>query len=499
MYFTRMKEVRTRFAPSPTGFQHIGGFRTAFFAWALAKHYNGKFLLRIEDTDQERLVPGSIKFIIDELKWFGITPDEGPTFEELTKIGEKTTPESSLSGGPKGPYVQSLRLPRYKEVAEKLIELGAAYRCDCTPDMLEEERAEQMARKEIPGYSGYCRSRNVSPDAPHVVRFKMPFKASVTILDAVKGRVNWENPPLKDPVILKSDGFPTYHLAVVADDHDMEITHAMRGDEWLPSTPLHILIYEALGWEPPIFAHLPVILGEDGKKLSKRHGAVSSDFLREEGYLPEAILNFTMLIGWSPGSGEEQEVFSREELVKRFALSGINNASGVFQYNKLNWMNGKYIRELSDDDFLNRVKPFYEKAGIAFDESSVRALAPALKERAKNLKEIPPMTEFLGSDEQTHEWEAVIKKDVTKEKVKEILEIARNVLSESSEWKATVLDAALRAKAETLGAKVGQFFAPIRIATMFKAQTPPLFECLEVLGKEKTIRRIEMAVKELGA
>lgn len=497
MYFTVMKEVRTRFAPSPTGFQHIGGFRTAFFAWALAKHHNGKFLLRIEDTDQERLVPGSIKFIIDELKWFGIVPDEGPTFEELTKIGETTTPESSLSGGPKAPYVQSLRLQRYKEVSEQLIASGAAYRCDCTPEMLERERAEQMARKEIPGYSGYCRTRNVSKDIPHVVRFKMPFKATVTIQDAVKGRVSWENPPLKDPVLLKSDGFPTYHLAVVADDHDMEISHAMRGDEWLPSTPLHILIYEALGWEPPIFAHLPVILGEDGKKLSKRHGAVSSDFLREEGYLPEALLNFTMLIGWSPGSGEEQEVFTREELIKRFSLDGINNASGVFQYNKLNWMNGKYIRDLSDDDFIMRVKPFYEKAGIHFDEISVRALAPALKERAKNLKEIPPMTEFLASDNQMREWESVIKKDVTKEKVAEILGVALEVLSGCPEWKHTPLDAALRTKAESLGIKVGQFFAPIRIATMFKAQTPPLFESLEVLGREKTITRIKAAILEL--
>lgn len=493
------RRVRTRFAPSPTGFQHIGGFRTAFFAWLLARHHGGDFILRIEDTDRERLVPGAIKFILEELAWFGVDIDEGPTADQLKAIGEEVDTKILPKSGDKGPYIQSLRLPRYKVAAEELIQKGHAYRCDCTPEMLEQERAEQMARKEVPGYSGYCRSRNVSENTKHVVRFKMPYKPTVTMIDAVKGRVSWENPPLKDPVILKSDGFPTYHLAVVVDDHDMEISHAMRGDEWLPSTPLHLLIYEAFGWEPPVFAHLPVILGESGKKLSKREGAATSSELRAEGYLPEALLNFVALIGWSPGEGEEQEVFSRDELIKRFSLERINNASGVFQNTKLQWMNGKYIRDLKPEEFLERVKPFFEKANIPFNKDLLLPLSPHLQERAKTLSEVPPMTEFLTKDVLKREWEGVIKKDVTKEVASKLLASSLEVVKSTEPFAATSLDAALRAKAESLGVKVGQLFSLTRIAVLEKAATPPLFESLEVLGKGKVLQRIEEAIEELRA
>jgi glutamyl-tRNA synthetase len=306
-----MKEVRTRFAPSPTGFQHLGGFRTAFFAWLLAKHHGGKFLLRVEDTDQERSVPGAIKFIIEELAWFGIQIDEGPNRAELKSLGEDWDAAPNL-GGECGPYIQSLRLPRYKEVAEQLVEKGFAYRCDCTPEMLERERNEQMARKEQPGYSGYCRTRNVGADTKHVVRFKMPQRRAISFNDAIRGRVAWDTIPLRDTVILKSDGFPMYHLAVVVDDHDMKISHVLRGIEWLSSTPIHLLLYEALGWEPPVFAHLPVVNGPDGKKLSKRTGAAKSSELREKGFLAEAVLNYVSLIGWAPGEGSDQEIFTRD-------------------------------------------------------------------------------------------------------------------------------------------------------------------------------------------
>ena len=243
-----MREVRPRFAPSPTGFQHVGGFRTAFFCYLLAKRLGGKFILRVEDTDQERSVPGAVRYILEELKWFGLDLDEGPSKRELAAIGEDWEGAPDL-GGEHGPYIQSLRLPRYREIAEELIAKGFAYRCDCTPEMLERERNEQMARRELPGYSGYCRTRNVPADKPHVIRFKMPQKRSISFVDAVRGKVQWDTIPLRDTVLLKSGGFPMYHLAVVVDDHDMGITHVLRGIEWLSSTPIHLLLYEALGWD----------------------------------------------------------------------------------------------------------------------------------------------------------------------------------------------------------------------------------------------------------
>jgi glutamyl-tRNA synthetase len=484
-----MKEVRTRFAPSPTGFQHIGGMRTAFFAWLLAKHYGGKFLLRIEDTDQQRLVSGAIKFILEELQWFNALPDEGPNVDELSKVGEAFDGAPNL-GGPYAPYIQSLRLPRYKEIAEKLIELGVAYRCDCTPEMLEKERNEQMARKEQPGYSGYCRNRTVAADTKHVVRFKMPNKRSLTLMDAVRGRVAWDNIPLRDPVLLKSDGFPTYHLAVVCDDHDMSITHVLRAEEWLSSTPIHLLLYEALGWETPIFAHLPQVLGPDGKKLSKRHGATSSNVFREEGYLPEALLNYVVLIGWSPGDGEEQEVFSVEELIQRFDLEHVNKAGGVFDYNKLAWMNGVYIRNLSVDSFIERVLPFLERASLKVNIDQLKLIAVHVQERVKVLTEVAPMVEFLFNDKIERDLSAMLKKDMDTPKARKILELGLERLSKQADFTVASIEAVLRPMAEELGLKVGPLFSVFRIAVTGKTITPPLFESMFALGKQKTLERV---------
>lgn len=487
------QEVRTRFAPSPTGFQHIGGFRTAFFSWLLAKHFGGKFLLRIEDTDQERLVPGSVKFILEEFKWFGIDIDEGPSKEELSKIGESIDGEGCPSGSC-GPYIQSLRLPRYKEVAEELVSRGHAYRCDCTAEMLEKERLEQMARKERPGYSGYCRTRNVSPDSKHVIRLKMPHKVQLFLMDAVKGRIDWENPPLRDAVLLKSDGFPTYHLAVVVDDHDMKISHALRGDEWIPSTPLHLLVYQALEWTPPVFGHLPVILGPDGKKLSKRHGATVSSAFREAGYLPEALMNFMVLIGWSPGEGEEQEIFSKEELIKRFTLDHVNKASAVFHYTKLDWMNGVYIRNLSPEEFLKRADPFLAKAGIPYKKDTILELSVHLQERVKHLSELPDMVSFLFADKIDRDLGAMFKKEITKEKAHAILEQSVAALEAVKDFSALPVEEALRTVATSLGLKPGPAFSVIRIAATGKSVTPPLFESLVALGKDRTISRLKEAL-----
>lgn len=484
-----MAEVRTRFAPSPTGFQHLGGFRTAFFAWLLAKHHGGKFLLRIEDTDRARSVPGAIRFIIEELGWFGIQIDEGPSREELKAIGEDWDGAPDL-GGSCGPYIQSLRLDRYKEVAEELIAKGHAYRCDCTAEMLERERNEQMARRETPGYSGYCRTRNVSADTKHIVRFKIPSKRSISFNDAIRGRVTWDNVPLRDTVLLKSDGSATYHLAAMVDDHDMRITHVLRGIEWLSSAPIHLLLHEALGWEPPVYAHLPVVNGSDGKKLSKRTGAAKSSDARERGFLAEAVLNFVSLIGWAPGEGSDQEIFTREELISKFSLEGINEASGVFDITKMEWMNGLYIRNLSVADFIDRAEPFLRKANLDIPADMFAAIAPHVQERVKLLTEIPPMVDFLCDRPLERQMEAMFQKGMDAAKAAEVLTRSVAVLEGLPDFSISAIDQALRGVAVELGLKPGPAFVVLRIAVTGKTVTPPLFESFAVLGRDRVLSRL---------
>lgn len=496
VYSQAMKEIRTRFAPSPTGFLHIGGARTAFWAYLLARKLGGKFILRVEDTDQERKVEGAISSLINELNWFGIEIDEGPSHAELRAVGESAEGLQEL-GGSDGPYIQSLRLPRYKEISEKLIEAGACYRCDCTSEMLEKERLDQQARRETPGYSGYCRDRNVAADSKHVVRFKMPFKKTVVLEDAVKGRVVWEDPSLRDPVLLKSDGFPTYHLAVVVDDHDMRISHVLRGDEWLSSAPLHLLIYEALGWEPPVHAHLPVILGPTGKKLSKREGDVFTSSFREAGYLPDALLNFTVLIGWSPGEGIEQEIFTREELIEKFSLDRINAASGKFDYEKLGWMNGMYIRAMALESFIAEAKARVLKAGLAWDENKFRVVAALVQERVKTLAEIAPMVEFLFKDSIERDLPAMNGKGIDATVAKTVLEKALAAFGALESFSHDSLEPVLKAIAEELKLKAGPMFGVIRIAVTGRKITPPLFESMVALGREKTLSRIQETINLL--
>ncbi|MFN4895972.1 MAG: glutamate--tRNA ligase [Pseudomonadota bacterium] len=491
-----MAEVRTRFAPSPTGFQHLGGFRTAFFAWLLAKRHGGQFLLRIEDTDRERTVPGAIRFILEELAWFGIQPDEGPSKAELEQIGESWEGAPDI-GGAHGPYIQSLRMKRYKEVAEELIARGFAYRCDCTPEMLERERNEQMARKELPGYSGYCRTRSVSPDVPHVVRLKIPQKRAISFNDGVRGKVTWDQIQLRDTVLLKSDGSPTYHLAVVVDDHDMKISHVLRGVEWLSSTPIHLLVYEALGWEPPVIAHFPVINGPDGKKLSKRTGAATSREAREKGFLPEAVLNFVSLIGWAPGEGSDQEIFTREELIRQFSLEGINPASGVFDMTKMEWMNGLYIRKLETKDFIDRAMPFLKAAGVEVPVTMFAEIAPHVQERVKLLTEVPGMIEFLMDKPLDRQMDAMFQKGIDATKAADILRRSKVVLEQLGDFSVTQIDQALRGVATELGLKPGPAFGVLRVAVTGKTITPPLFESFAVLGRDRVVSRIAEALNLL--
>lgn len=490
-----MKPVRTRFAPSPTGKLHIGTARTALFAYLLARHHEGTFILRIEDTDQARRVPGSVRQIIESLSQFGIEIDEGPSLEELRQVGEYWEGAPVL-GGTKGPYTQSLRAARYREVAEQLVAMGVAYRCDCTAEMLERERNEQMARREVPGYSGYCRDRNVSTDVPHVIRVRIPAgKFDLVLNDAVRGRITWEDLSLRDTVIMKSDGMALYHLAVVVDDHDMEISHVIRGEEWIPTTPIHLLLYRALGWEPPVFAHVAQVLGTDGKKLSKRHGATALEQFFETGYLPEALLNYVALVGWSPGKGEEQEVFSKQELIERFSLEGLSASGGVFDDQKLEWMNGVYLRNLSDDDFVARVRPFFSEGSFERCESAFRQIAGLVKERIKLLPEVPEMVEFLYRDDIVPEYAAALKKGMTPEMAVTLITEAIAVFEQLTEWSHDSLESSLRTLAETHKLKVGPAFTVFRIAVLGKAVTPPLFESMAVLGKERVLERLRRGTK----
>jgi len=489
-----MNEVRTRFAPSPTGLLHIGGVRTALFQILFAHHHGGRALLRIDDTDRERLVPGAIRSLIEDLRWVGLHFDEGPSFEEILQADpalSEVKDDVKGIGGSAGPYVQSLRVARYREIAEQLIHGGFAYRCDCTAERLQQERDEQTMRKQAVGYSGYCRDRHVPPGIPHVVRFRIPEDRPIELADAVKGEVRWEQIILRDPVLLKSDGFPTYHLATVADDHDMKISHVLRADEWLSTAPLHLLLYEALGWDKPVFGHLPPVLGTDGKKLSKRHGATFLASFREAGYLPEAILNFISLIGWSPGEGEEREIFSLDELVSRFTLDRVNNAGGVFSYDKLKWMNGVYIRSLTAEDLTARLRPFLIGSGLEVDDEKLSRIIPHIQPRLDLLPDVIPLVEFLFKDQIERDLSGMLKKGMDAPKAREICARAAEALAGLASFDAASIEGALRQTAEESGVPGGSVFTVIRIAITGKRVTPPLFESIFALGQSQSVQRLK--------
>ncbi|HUQ90793.1 MAG TPA: glutamate--tRNA ligase [Bryobacteraceae bacterium] len=485
-----MNDVRTRFAPSPTGLLHIGGVRTALFEILFAHRHGGRAVLRIDDTDRERLVPGAIRSLIEDLRWVGLHFDEGPSAEEIAQADE--SPETGLGiGGPFQPYVQSLRVARYGEIAEELIRSGYAYRCDCTPERLQQERDEQTLGKEAVGYSGYCRDRNVSASVPHVVRFKIPEDREIVLPDAVKGEVRWEKIILRDPVLLKSDGFPTYHLATVVDDHDMKISHVLRADEWLSTAPLHLLLFEALGWVAPVFGHLPPVLGTDGKKLSKRHGATFLGAFREAGYLPEAIVNFMALIGWSPGEGEEQEIFTLEELTRRFSLERVNTAGGVFSYDKLKWMNGIYIRNLTAAELTARLWPFLVAAGLPMDGEKLERIVPHIQPRLELLPDAIPLIDFLFKDSIDRDLNAMLKKGMDAPKAREICTAAAAALEGLTNFDVAGIESALRQVAEQSGSPSGSVFTVVRIAVTGKKVTPPLFESIFALGRDQAVKRLK--------
>lgn len=487
--------VRVRFAPSPTGYPHIGNVRTVVFNWLFARQQHGAFVLRIEDTDQERFVRDALRVIEDSLQWLGVDWDEGPGKD-----------------GSYGPYVQSQRLQIYQQKAEELVAMGKAYRCNCSQDRLDTIREAMRAEGKTPMYDGLCREKpdgTVSKDEPHVIRLKVPREGTTTFHDVLRGDIAIENALLDDQILLKSDGFPTYHLAVVVDDHMMQISHVMRGDDWIPSTPKRILIYQAFGWTPPVFIHVPLVLGPDGKKLGKRHGATSVDEFRRAGYLPEALVNFLALLGWSPGDGEQQEIFSREELIARFDIAHINLAPAVFSYDKLDWMNGQYIRRMSQEELLHRLIPFWQDAGLI--ESPVatemlptlRLLVPLVQERLTTLRDVVGLTDFVFQDIDEPSIEALVGKGMTAEQSLEAILAVQRLLGGLVQFAADAMEEPMRTLAKELDLKPGQLFGIVRNAVTGKAVSPPLFGSIQAVGREHTLRRLEIAehvlVEHIGA
>jgi glutamyl-tRNA synthetase len=466
--------IRTRIAPSPTGIAHLGTAYTAMRNFALAKSKGGQFLIRIEDTDRGRYVEGAVEVIFEALTWLGIKHDEGPDL-----------------GGSHAPYTQSERLELYQSHAQKLVREGKAYYCFCTKERLDEVRATQQASKVLPRYDKHC--RNLSDDEvqvklrqnlPHVIRLKVPETGVTVCQDVVRGAIEFQNSGIDDQVLQKSDGFPTYHLAVVVDDYLMQITHVIRGEEWLSSTPKHVLIYQAFGWELPIFAHLPVIRNKDHSKMSKRKNDVSILSHRDKGYLPEAMLNFLALMGWS--HPEKKEVFPFSDFVKYFTLDRITLTAPVYDLDKLNWLNGQYIRALSDGELLSRLSPFIPED---CPKSLASEILPLIKERLVTLRDFEDLTSFFYRDIQVDQ--AILTKKSTPEIVESQLAETQQLLTaiDDKNWTAENLEDKIRSLALSKEWKPSQYFMMLRVATTGKTMTPPLFDTMVVLGKAKVLSR----------
>ena len=482
--------VRVRFAPSPTGFLHVGGARTALFNWLFARHTGGAFIIRIEDTDMNRKVEGSVEYHVEGLKWLGLDWDEGPGV-----------------GGEYEPYFQSQRLELYQKAAKQLIAQGDAYYCYCSPERLDAMRKAQMERKQPSGYDRLCRSLTPQKRAAKeaqgikpVVRFKVPLEGQIRFHDLIYGDVVFENSNIDDFVMLKSDGYPTYHLANVVDDHAMKISHVMRAEEWLSSTPRHLMMYKAFGYEPPQFAHVPDVLGNDRRKLSKRHGDVSILEYREHGYLPETMLNFLALLGWS--LDDKTDLITRRQLIDNFSLERIGKTGGIFNIEKLDWMNGVYIRSLTIDDLTKRVLPFLDK-GLPesikrpLDVDYVRRVMPLIQERAKKLTEVPGLVKFFFVEELIYDPALLIAKNMTPESTHKALEVSLQRMKQLLSYNEGTLEILLRPLAEELGLKAGQLFSVLRTAVTGETATPPLFQTMVVLGKDRCLRRIDEAVSKL--
>jgi len=504
--------LKTRFAPSPTGLLHVGGLRTALYSYLFARQNKGEFVLRIEDTDQKRYVEGAVENLIRTLEWFGIDYDEGPLMTKDGKIEEK---------GKNGSYFQSKRTDIYKKYAQELLDKGHAYRCFCTEDRLTKMREEQVAKKRAPMYDRACLKltpaeieQKISAGTPFVIRQKMPSGDPIKFKDVVRGDMEFNPKTIDDQVLIKSDGFPTYHLANVVDDHMMGITHVIRGEEWLPSTPKHIALYNAFGWTPPTFAHLPLLLNPDKTKLSKRQGDVAAEDYMTKGYLKEAIINFIALLGWNPGTTEE--FFTLEDLIKKFSIDRVQKAGAVFNLEKLDWLNGHYLRSKTPEELAKLILPrlqtkwFKETDFADIEEENFKnpnekttyflKAVKTIQTRLKTLSEAPDMIKFFLIEEPAFDLALLLneKMKVTKEIAIKALEESKKDLGNLKEF--TDLQQIQNTLAETikrLNLKNGQVLWPLRVALSGEQYSPGTFELIETLGKEKTLKRINLYLDKL--
>lgn len=485
--------MRTRFAPSPTGSLHVGGLRTALFSYIVARQTKGEFLLRIEDTDQAREVAGSIDVILKGLGWAGIPPDEGVIWAD-GGIAQK---------GSHGPYKQSERLPLYKEHAEKLLKSGHAYHCFCTSERLDQMRKDQELRKLPPMYDRQCLhlkpeevSTRIAAGEPFVIRLKVPRDRTIEFDDDIRGRVSFQGKTIDDQVLMKSDGFPTYHLAHVVDDHLMDIGIVIRGEEWLSSLPKHLLLFEAFEWTPPRYAHVPLLLNADRSKLSKRQGSVSVEEYIGKGYLPEALLNFLALLGWNPGT--TQEMFSLDELIAAFTIDRIQKAGAVFDLTKLDWLQGQWMRKLTTEEFLHRVTPYLQlHLPDALKDKGLEKKLSLIQARITFAKEAPEMLAFFYAA-------PTVSKDLlisAKQKVSEadlptILEVLKETLEpiDAKKWNEDTLKTEIQAVVAKGGWKLGQLLWPLRAALTGREYSPGAFEVAGLLGKEETMKRLKAVV-----
>jgi len=492
------KKIKVRFAPSPTGYLHIGGLRTALYNWFLAKRHKGTFILRIEDTDQERSVAGAEEDILKSLRWAGLEPDEGLYLREDGQIDQK---------GKNGPYRQSERLEIYARYAQELLDRGQAYYCFCSEERLQLMREEQQAKKIAPRYDGLCRHLSVkeiktklAQNLPHVIRLKVPESGETEFEDTVHGRIKINNQEIDDQVLIKSDGFPTYHLANVVDDHLMGITDVLRGDEWLPSTPKHILLYQSFGWRPPKFSHMPLLLNADRSKLSKRYNDVAVKDYIKDGYLPEAVINFIALLGWNPQA--DREIYQLDELVKCFDPVDLNKAGAVFNHEKLDWLNNHYLRQRTPKELVKLALPYLtEHQLITAEEASGRGewlekVVALFQERLKKLSDLPNQASFLFKKMLKYDQELLRWKGMSEEEVKDSLDKLINLLKAWPDCDFTTqkLEQGIKAWIEREHLENGRVLWPMRVALSGLEKSPPPFEIAAILGKEKTLDRLKKAL-----
>ncbi len=460
--------IRTRFAPSPTGYLHIGGARTALFSWLFSKKMGGDFVLRVEDTDRERSTDESVQAILQAMEWLQLDYDEGP-------------------------FYQTHRFDRYEEVIQQLIDNDHAYYCSCSKDRLESLRNEQMANKQKPRYDGCCRDKNLQSGELEnmVVRFRNPQQGEVVFNDLVKGEITVSNNELDDLIIARSDGTPTYNLTVVVDDSDMNITHVVRGDDHVNNTPRQINIFKALGVSIPLFAHVPMILGEDGKRLSKRHGAVSVMQYLEDGYLPEALLNYLVRLGWSHG---DQEIFSVDEMQKLFSLEGINRAPSTFNPEKLSWINQQYLKTKELNDIVVLVKQRLSKNGVTLDHDlNISSIVDLYRERVKTINELADSILYFFQD--FDEYDPKAAKKAFKEAALQPLQLLHDKLSELSSWSTEEIHAVIQTITEELGVNMGKVGQPLRVAVTGGSFSPPIDQTVEKIGRKSSLARIQRAIE----